>query len=283
MSLALNAPDRAAVLTQIAALRRRGWPANTTLQVVAEGLEDAAAAAELRRVAAALDRGERPGSGDVLLELLAAGDTADAAVLEEAARAYSEEVGHRQRRLAFWLPVLVMAAGFFSLATLLGFTLRGTSLYGDVEVPAITALVLEWLGALRWVGPPVVIALLGTGWVLARGASGLSLPARLRLQAAVLSAGVQDEQARALLGSDPLESGRLGKELRAYARVRRSQAGAAAAARAVADWVEQRQRHLARVWAAWAPLVGLWFSWLVLFPIGFALLVPIFNMAGAVG
>ena len=282
---ALGEAQRSALCSQLAALRRHGWPAGKALALVTAGLPAGTARDELAALQAGLERGEPPGlQDDPLLSLLARGDAATPACLEEAVRAF--ELSLASRRAAADGLVAVSVLGFVSLAALAvgAFVLEPSfsNVLSQSQVPAPTALVLWLLSLARpllLLSPLFGVILFLQRARLARflpGVRAFDLAAQLRLRAAALEAGLLSAPSFSL---DQLPS--LDRDERALAEEVLGRRGAAATLAMLASEKEFEGREQGRrLRAVSAPaLVALGAT------VGAALValyLPIFSIAGAI-
>lgn len=167
MSL-LSEDERALVASQVAALRKRGWPASRAVDLVARRLRRGPLQDQLVGVSTALWRGERalvPPS-DPLLALLSRGDAAGFDALDEAVRGMVSASAARRAMQTALVPALAFTLGALGLATFLGWLLAWVRPFDSFErIPLLTRASLALLGAMRFAGP-VLIALVAGGAVV---------------------------------------------------------------------------------------------------------------------
>jgi len=285
----------ALVARQVAALRRQGMPTGQALTLVVQGLPEGQARERLGEVASQLAAGTRPEArDDVLLALLAQGDTAGAEALEEAVKGF--ELGLQARaawRRALFLP-LALVSGAVALLCLGGWVAQFGELYSSfgTALPAPTVLALDLATLFQWAGPLLLVGLVLAAkkapayWM--PGVRSLEAAARLRALAAAMNAGLDAAQALRTVGLEGAGSvfASAGLRLDRYERLLggrlREWKGEAWAASAVAAELEGQGTQASLVFAAWAPVTGVAAFILFVVPLVGSLFLPIFTIAGAI-
>jgi hypothetical protein len=282
----LHDADRSAIARHVAVLRRRGWPVERALKLLAGRLPSGNARAWVDDSLAALARGEMPGAGtDPLIALLARGEAAPVESLDEAVRAAELAIAARQAVLAGFSGRGALAASVVLVLLLGAFVIEPgwRVLVALGPVPPATEAVLALLSAMRIIAPLLVLGLVAAWFrrdLLSRffpGVLALETAAALRSRLAALESGLEspgDFSIQALAGLDTherlLAAGLLADEgatavLRMLAQEKERE-GRAASARALA---------VLPLWQLF--LIGWFVSGFVL-----ALYLPIFSIAGAV-
>jgi hypothetical protein len=288
----LSEDERALVASQVAALRKRGWPASRAVDLVARRLRRGPLQDQLVGVSTALWRGERAlvPPTDPLLALLSRGDAAGFDALDEAVRGMVAISGARRAMQTALLPTLAFALGALALATLVGWLLAWVHPFEAIEgIPWLTRASLAVLGALRFAGPVLMLLVAGLAALFRRrwmpGLRPLRAAGLLRQYAAACQAGVDEVAAinavdvsmppsifaSRVVGLDPLA--------RAYGERWMARKGSGQAARRVAEELEAQGLHEVSRFQTWAPVavLGLWVALAI--PVVTGLYIPLFTLA----
>ena len=289
----LRATEDALLLAATAAsLARRGWPAAKTAALLAESLPEGAPRTRLAAAAAALERGDAPGTsftGDPLAALLARGETAGPDALAAIAHAHTLELRARRMAaasLAYPATTAAVAALMIGLGGRVQRTLSG--FYTDWSVPpsglgAMALAILPWVEIAGWILLVCAIAALvamafGAGFL--PGVRSLRIASLLRQIDAALASGVAEPAAFSMVwpGARGFDSLPLRERERCLAQRLATRMGAGPAARALALELERDAREANRLAFLLFPFVGL-FALLLLFGLtGLAILGPILSI-----
>lgn len=290
----MSPDERLVVVETMRALRERGWPAGKALQFVADQSFDPELDSELDAVGDALERGEEPMSDDPLVRILARGEEAGPNALREASRglalqAESQGLGLQVLFMAVALLGIVVALSFL-IPHVLGVFQKMYAEYG-ADLPALTQLVVG--GAHFWaIFFPVVVALGGGVLIYAFVAgrlpwlAGLRAASDLRVFAAAMEAGMEEDDAAALIGGRhgflDAPGVRLDRHERVLASYLIDVAGPARAARELAAEKEASSRSGWTLLVHLLPGIGILALMLTVGTAVIAVYLPIFTLSSVI-
>jgi hypothetical protein len=290
----LAASEQALIAREMAALRRKGWSAGSSLRLVADRLPAGAAREGLTGLATDLENGRRPAQrGDPFLVLLAQGDQAGPDALLEIARAY--EIGGDQRTWKSRVGiVLIGAAVLFSVVNLLVFLgVGGLSFSYFRMMREFGGGLPGAVSTLRWISVLATGAFLGLLTVhLAPLATGsfwnrfAGTASRLRIFLAGVAAGLGEHEALAIVDASAQDlpscaSLRLDRRERSLAALLVRNTGQVPAARMLAAEFELQARRSLETINTVVPKLLLLLFGVAVFTAIVSVYLPLFRIARA--